>query len=144
MTERDIQKAIKANSKYWKAFIPNVYFNSIWEADLIKIDSSFMITEYEIKVSKSDFNADFNKTDKHRSFRTLHDLSILPNMFVYVCPDGLIDPDGIPEYAGLLYIVKNGLMKRLRQIVKPPQLHSEIIGCNEWRDLAIKMANRYE
>jgi hypothetical protein len=51
---------------------------------------------YEIKVSRSDFLRDMKQADKQDPAR---DIS---NEFWFVAPPGLIRPDELPSYAGLL------------------------------------------
>ena len=79
--------------------------------------------EFEIKRSRSDFLADFkNKESKHRFLkeRRVSQISdewkngkktgetvehiLIPNRYFFVCKEGLIKPDELPEYAGLIYV----------------------------------------
>ena len=49
-------------------FIPNMRigdWDSCYEADLVRINRSWICTEYEIKLSKADFMADFRKPVYH-------------------------------------------------------------------------------
>lgn len=41
---------------------PNIYIGS-WEADILEITKSGYTYEYEVKISKSDFKADFDFTN---------------------------------------------------------------------------------
>lgn len=147
MTERDIQKIIRQDSEQKKdslAVIPNLYLNDQWEADLIKIKRNGEVEEYEIKTSSQDFKNDFkNKTEKHNAFKTLFNLYDLPNQFYFICPEGIIEPEQIPEYAGLKVIRKRGLQKQLKTVKLAPTLHNERLDANRWRSIAIKIANRY-
>jgi hypothetical protein len=75
-----------------------------WESDLLVINSQGYLEEVEIKISLSDFKADFtNKKDKHK--RISLDKTKL-HKFWYCVPFELKDKviDLIPKYAGLLYI----------------------------------------
>jgi hypothetical protein len=86
------------------------------ECDVISITKNRVVYEYEIKVSRSDFKADFKKSFKHRLLRgdkTLEEdyrrrwevyLNHRPNHFYYVVPEGLVKVEEIPSYAGLIYI----------------------------------------
>ena len=49
---------------------------------------------------------DFKKKEKHRILYNSFNGSetSCPNYFYYACPVGLIHPDNVPPYAGLLYI----------------------------------------
>ena len=45
----------------------------------------------------------------------------MPNYFYYAVPEGMLEPDEIPPYAGLVYVSEDG--KTLRTIVDAPRLH---------------------
>ena len=45
-----------------------------------------------------------------------------PNYFYYACPEGIISPDEVPDFAGLLYITDDGYF---RGIKSAPQLHND-------------------
>lgn len=84
------------------------------EMDAIVINPSGYVTEFEIKVSRSDFFADFKKEHKHECYKNRGlvegDLDSLktkiPNKFYYAVPKGLVKPEEVPEYAGLMYFTK--------------------------------------
>ena len=90
------------------------------------------MNEYEIKISKQDFEADFKKR-KHITLGQclFHEGARVPNRFWYVAPIKAI-PICIPDYAGLilLYEQDRGQFKDLRlQIIKQaPQIHKNKIG----------------
>lgn len=97
---------------YWKIYgsyfpiVPNVYIYN-WESDILAVNiNSKYITEYEIKISKSDFKADFKKKNKHQLLTSKNKKESCPNYFYYVSPPGLIDKKDIPDYAGLIEIGK--------------------------------------
>lgn len=46
---------------------------------------------------------------------------LMPNYFYYAVPEGMLEPDEIPPYAGLVYVSEDG--KTLRTIVDAPRLH---------------------
>ncbi len=109
--------------------VPNV-----GECDFLSITKSGFLHEYEIKTSLADFKADFrNKPDKHKRmkgvpvsfgrYRRDEKLDLVRaedgkyifdegqeiqkpfvNYFWFVCPEGLIKEDEVPDYAGLIYI----------------------------------------
>lgn len=85
--------------------IPN-YFYGHYEMDLFRLVKSGYITEYEIKISRSDYFADFKKYKKHERFL---DKTCYPNRFYYVVPEDLIKESEVPKYAGLIYYVENHL-----------------------------------
>ena len=72
-----------------------------WESDFFCISASGYAVEVEIKISYSDFKADFKKLQKHLIL--CGDKKCLtPNKFYYACPKGLIPLSEIPVYAGLI------------------------------------------
>lgn len=88
------------NSQY---IIENIFvFDS--EMDLFVQKPNGYIVEYEVKCSIEDFKKDFKKV-KHNWMTQRHHHKI-PNKFYFVCPDGLIPLETVPEYAGLIYIGK--------------------------------------
>lgn len=107
----------------------------IGECDVLSISKSNYIYEYEIKISKSDFKADFKK-DKHRLMiegkgskerlikennQMIKDTWYLtPNYFYFVLPIDLIKVEDIPEYAGLIYINEDS---QFITIKKAPLIH---------------------
>ena len=132
MTTRRVQKALEKYIKIRgpKLFINNIYFYEDWESDLIEVDSSDYMKEYEVKVSRSDFRADFEKKLKH--YQLTNGL-YGPNQFYYVCPKGMLTADEIPDYAGLLTVND----KNWVQVIKPaPLLHKNKIEPDLWEKLA--------
>lgn len=100
-----------------------------WESDLLFLSKSGFWTELEIKVSRADFRADLkNKQEKHG---VLADASVRmkPNQFFYAVPDGMIQPDEIPEYAGL--VVVGGRYINYHMAKPAPWLHRHKIGPDE-------------
>lgn len=108
------------------AMLANVYVNGgPWESDVVKIMKSLLFVEYEIKLTKRDFDADFDKC--HHKFDratdgsrvrvpvTKHDFYVSgdkcigtvavprPKQFYFVCPKNMVSVDAIPEHAGLIY-----------------------------------------
>ena len=98
------------------------------EADVFAINQNGYMYEFEIKRSRSDFLADFkNKIHKHRRLKesdaivTYNDWKSIsfssgqntggkityvkiPNRFFFVCESGLISPEELPDYCGLVYV----------------------------------------
>lgn len=66
MTECDIQAELGCHYGVYKGqiVVPNVLLNS-YEADFITITKSDYLIEVEIKISISDFRADFKKKHYH-------------------------------------------------------------------------------
>ena len=133
MTASDIDKILRRNFGNYDYLLSNIFFYGSWESDFICCSGSGYWYEVEIKISKSDFKADFKKTEKHHRFKN-HDKEIItipghekreydretrdwtvtsnriyvvknfiPNRFFYACPEGIIDKKDIPDYAGLFY-----------------------------------------
>jgi len=130
MDEFIIQNALYHHvlSKQHSCIIPNIYLGSS-EADLISVTKAGYINEYEIKITRSDFKADFKKSkhsflkDRQKTFRAY---------FWFVTPEGLVDVDEIPEYAGFIAVRKGRRVGWVcREIKRPPRLCSEKI--NTWQ-----------
>lgn len=121
-TEESIQKAlwlrkpILTNPQY-EMFNLMLY---AWESDYLAISKGGRVYEVEIKVSHADFlNEAKNKEKKMQLLGGTivteeefygyitpgYDRQMpKPNYFYYVCPQGVIAPEEVPEFAGLLYI----------------------------------------
>lgn len=122
--------------------------SGLGECDVISISKSDYIYEYEVKISKSDFKADFKK-EKHKLMlegkgvkerlikennQTIKDTWYLtPNYFYFVVPSNLITIDDIPEYAGLIYIDEN---LQFNTIKKAPIIHKTKATNNFIRQLS--------
>lgn len=95
--------AIDLNHKY---FCSNTYCASGglgWgESDFLSITRAGLITECEIKRSRSDFKADFKKKQKHELLAKRKNSPV--QYFYYVCPEGIIDVKDLPPYAGLIHV----------------------------------------
>ena len=131
-SEEYIQK--KLNSFFaesTKKYVVENLFVFEWESDKLIITRSGYAYEFEVKISKSDFKADFKKEDKHtilegkKEFLPSYDKVLdvwkelqadnyrtakfkKPNYFYYAVPEGLIDVNDVPEYAGLIYVLPEG------------------------------------
>ena len=135
-------------------FVPNIYLNGE-ECDLLMRAASGRTTEFEIKVSRSDFFADAKKFKHVRygnAFKTrtsklpcFGETCLVPNRFIYVMPDGLcITAADVPEYAGLWTISSNerlGWAKRITRVKEAPVIHKESIDVLE--KMAISLWARY-
>jgi len=119
------------------AALPNFYMmGNRYEADLVILNKNNYVFEIEIKMSRADFHVEFrNKPEKHAmlsgresmakrvgkggqwSYVTTH----LPNRYYLACPEGLLTPDEIPEYAGLIELTHTGWVQITK---KAPQLHA--------------------
>ena len=95
--------------------VPNCYINfgtsADHECDLIIIKRSGYAEEVEIKMSKSDFKADFKKKHGHIDERLQHLYYAMPLEVYEKCKDL------IPEYAGV-FVIKRFLDKIIASCVK--------------------------
>jgi len=95
------------------------------ECDVVSISKAGYIYEYEIKTSRLDFKRDFIK-EKHQNMLNENctkvyrgeQLWLTANYFTFVTPEGLIQQDEVPEYAGLMWISESGEFT----VVKKPKL----------------------
>lgn len=108
MKTSEIQAEL-CKSEVLKHNIPceNVSWLLIWEADILSINKSGYLTEFEVKVSRSDFKADAKK--RKWSWFEMKIETQLPNYFYYACPVGLIGIDEVPKFAGLVYVGPDGV-----------------------------------
>lgn len=149
-TEEYIQKKLdgffaESTKKY---VLENLYVFS-WESDKLIETRSGLIYEFEIKVSKADFKNDFKKKNKHvilegkethiptfdglePKYKERYEKNYLvshfkkPNYFYYAVPEGMIDKEDVPEYAGLIYVIPDdGEFKfnYLKLVKMAPKLH---------------------
>ena len=95
---------------------PNVYLWGSFESDFVRVTKSGYGIEYEIKLSKSDFKADFKKSnlkieginnDRHVIYSSFkkHEWLLTgkgPTEFYYVFPESLINPNDVPDWAGIV------------------------------------------
>ena len=77
-----------------------------YEADILVTTKSWYLTEVEIKISKSDFMADFKKYHKHDSKLTKH--------LYYAVPSSLVDmaKEKLEEVVGILEVFQPPYLKR--------------------------------
>lgn len=112
--------------------IPN-YFVGKFEMDVFKLTNNGYVSEFEIKVSLTDFEADFRKKDKHQLLAS----KVYPaNRFYFVSPSGLLSLNNIPKYAGWLEFEDN----RLYTKKNAPLLNKE--RYSDYKKIAQKMAIR--
>lgn len=110
------------------------------EADVLMLSKAGYATEFEIKISRNDFNADKNKISKHCDYQKLYNnmgkepllewnnkpksLRGIPNYFVYVVPSFFnLDTLKVPKYAGLwIFDIEHGAIS---VSIPPPKIHKE-------------------
>lgn len=83
------------------------YLFSDWEIDVLSLNKSDYLTEFEVKVSRSDFKAD-SKKRKWQFYENKIE-TMISNYFYYACPNGLIAENEIPIFAGLVYVRNDGI-----------------------------------
>lgn len=161
MNETKLQKAFfrKTHNRY-TLLVPNVYLrNYSCELDLFGLRRSGYSDEIEIKLSVSDFRADFNKSVqvlleekvmhengyltqykpmlKHEAIQS----KLTPcNYFSFLIPHTIIDKCDVPDYAGLYMFTKYG---RVKQVRAAPLLHRTKLSAESNYHVASKMAMRH-
>lgn len=128
--------------------IPNITTLYPWEADLISATNSWLVHEYEVKVSRSDFLADANKRHKHRLLETATYPPRLPNYFWYAINGFDVTPDEVPAYAGLLRVDPEKVWwERVTVVKSAPRLHTHKLAEKRRLDIArwlsYKLKNLY-
>ena len=105
MTTGDIQRRLCLEEIRKRNIVcENVkYLFNDWEQDVLSLNASGYVVEFEVKVSRSDFLADrkkhrFNAYDT--GFMSWHH----PNRFYYATPPGLVQVAELPWFAGLIYV----------------------------------------
>lgn len=126
MTAKEIQKLICASEVMKQNLCcENVkyLFSVSWEYDVASLNKSGYLTDYEVKISRSDFKADAKK----RKLRYYADPLFykIPNYFYYVVPENLIALNEVPKLAGLIYVCGEGLQIIKRAPLMHKTKHSE-------------------
>ncbi len=130
--------SIRKSSGY-EIILPNFYVGH-YEMDVFRRMKSGYVYEYEIKISRSDFKNDFKK---HKSKRVglypnhqfekeyKHECMSIGrgdcNKFFFVVPENLIQPEEVPEHAGLIWLVErtssHGTFFDFKTIKNAPFIH---------------------
>lgn len=112
-----------------------------FESDFFCMSKSEYAIEVEIKVSRSDFFADFKKRDQFTKYengkyvskvKSKHDIlqdktmTYKPNKFFFAFPAGLIKTDEVPKYAGIIEVSDHSI----NFVRQAPFLHKEILRRN--------------
>jgi len=98
VTTKDLEIAVLQYDK--QAELRSLRTSLPWECDVLSVTKSGYATEYELKISKSDFKADFKKR-KHKMFSKGEGGMV--SRFWFVVPKDMVDKKDIPQYAGLMY-----------------------------------------
>jgi len=88
--------------------VPNTMSVCGWESDILSVNYTRYLNEYEIKVNYNDFKNDALKY-KHIYYKdegryTPKDYMMMPNRFWYVIHSFSVEIAEIPPYAGLIYV----------------------------------------
>ena len=103
MTEKQIAK--KLFDKWLRSDVSAHNINFFrFESDVLALKKSGYMTEYEIKLTLSDFRADFKKKCRGLSRHEFLEKGFGANRFYYVVPDELIEKihPMIPEWCGII------------------------------------------
>jgi hypothetical protein len=166
-TEKDLQATFYyCNQKRFELIAPNVYSDwSMGEMDLLCIRPSGYVDEIEIKLTSSDFKADFKKTvmleggpaypgatwNKHiktNKHECVEKGLTYSNRFSFLLPEEIVDKCDIPDYAGLyagLYVYRcypNGY-SNVREVKRGKLLHKNKIDLEMKYQIGRKMNFRY-
>lgn len=120
LTEWTIALTIMRERRRRNFVLPNYTPAKWWECDVFEITAAGFFREYEIKLTLGDFKADAKKFDifltgyypnmqEHR--RMKHDLMgqpCGPRQFWYVVPEGMLTPEQVPEWSGLITMHDRG------------------------------------
>jgi hypothetical protein len=122
----NIKYAGNCRYKLANAFI----FKHDWESDFFVQKQNGYAYEFEVKISRSDFFCDKKKVDKHLILDTgmfgLERHALRPNKFFYVVPEGLVNVNEVPKYAGLMYVPEN-IYGGIATVKEAPFLHKETL-----------------
>lgn len=127
MTTNEIAQEIinHLSDRSFPIFLTTFGGAGFYEADVLGINGNGYMYEFEIKRSRGDFKAEFkSKVHKHNRLKqgtavhiydewkngrktgnqTVH--ISLPNKYYFACELGLIKPEELPDYCGLVYLSK--------------------------------------
>ena len=145
---KEIQQAIcKAELNKGNLVAENFNYFFPGELDVISVAKSGYVSEFEVKVSRSDFKADSKKRKWQYYNWSLENpfsqQNRVPNYFTYVCPvingKALIPENELLPYMGLIYFQDNELIvirrpklihKHKHDIIK---LFTKMLTVNNWK-----------
>lgn len=112
-----------------------------WECDIFELTPSGYFREYEAKTTRSDFFADARKSRKIKRINKMENKHELlagrdprgPVQFWFVTPVGLVQPEEVPEWAGLIEVKDTGRSDYSiywprhvpHEVVVAPRLHNK-------------------
>lgn len=125
-SSKDIIQSLYLRFINHKYLLNNAFiFSDKWETDFFSVSEAGYLYEIEIKVTKSDFKDDFDKTEKHQLLESSvpEKWYMMPNKFFYAVPKGMLPTHLIPPYAGLIEV--SGRNTPAEVIKEAPFLHKE-------------------
>lgn len=149
MNSKIIQKRLWNRFRSHNYKLSNVFVFD-WESDFFSITKSGYCYEIEIKISKADFKADFNKmvrnTRKHE-FLLKYDSIFKPNKFFFAFPVGLIDYNEIPLEYGIIEIdetssklVRDAKFLHKEQLLGKVKFLRSLLDKFYWRNIQLRNA----
>lgn len=168
MTEADIILRLANYGDHvrrYELMLPNVYTSFDNEADLFCVRKSGLCDEFEIKVSRADFLNDSKKFIRYRDpdaherrqawdtpwkerfklpnykqkHQALQDGDMPINYFWFATPEGLVQAEEVPAFAGFIEVLESGL--RVKR--DPIRLHRNKMPMEERYKIARKTTYRY-
>lgn len=120
-------------------YILNNMFVYPWESDYLAVTQADYVYEIEVKVTHSDFLQDFSKKAKHKALSDVYAVNHrkwdrleketvkreCPNYFYYATLEGVIRPEEVPEYAGLLWVYPEN--RWIRKAKEAPRIHGGLL-----------------
>lgn len=159
MKAKDLQLLFyRTQQTRYEEIIPNAYAKDWAECDILAIRQSGFVDEIEIKVSRSDFKADFEKTvwlpsahpmccaanrNKPNKHQVIESALSPINYFWFLVPDGLVAVDEVPSYAGLMYAKECRGQMFISVAKQPKRLHTNKCGIEFRYHAARKLQFRY-
>ena len=170
-TSQDMTKAFFWEfAQRYRFLAPNLHVRAGYEMDIMGIRKSGLVDEIEIKLSRSDFLADFKKTatftnpdydrsvrydhpdNAGRDFHTTclkHDAiakgKCITNYFSFLLPADLAEQceSDIPDHAGLYVFGSDLWFGKVKTVKKAPRLHTDKIPAAAEKRYMEKICWRY-
>jgi len=145
---KEIQQTIcKAEIQKGNLVAENLTYFFTGELDVASVNKSGYVSEFEVKVSRSDFKADAKKRKwQYYEYCLQHPLTTrarVSNYFTYVCPASdkpIITENELAPYMGLIYVEDDGILTIIR---KPKLIHkykhdivkliTKMLTVNNWK-----------
>ena len=144
MTAAEIEEALLTGDWHVTTHMPRICLPGWWECDVLEITAAGFAREFEIKISRGDFFSDAKKEQRvhppmwdglNLRMERKHDLLAKgdprgPSAFWYVTPAGLLKPQEIPSWAGLIEMERRSGMWFgrpaivAREVKNAPRLHN--------------------